>query len=125
MNMGARILVVEDDRDNMGLFRFLLERQGHTVYEAYDGRQGVEVARKELPDLILLDLAMPEMDGWTCAKILKSDPSTQNIKIVVVTVRSLPEDRKRAMDVGVDGYVTKPMSITALSDVVTKFLGST
>jgi two-component system cell cycle response regulator DivK len=122
--MSAKILVVEDDRDNMGLFRFLLERQGHTVLEAYNGREGVETARRELPDLILLDLAMPEMDGWTCAKFLKSDPSTQNIKIVVVTVRSLPEDRRRAMDAGVDGYVTKPVSIAALSELVTKFLGN-
>jgi CheY-like chemotaxis protein len=122
--MSAKILVVEDDRNNMGLFRFLLERQGHTVLEAYNGREGVETARRELPDLILLDLAMPEMDGWTCAKLLKSDPSTQNIKIVVVTVRSLPEDRRRAMEAGVDGYVTKPVSITALSELVTKFLGN-
>jgi two-component system cell cycle response regulator DivK len=119
----ARILVVEDDRDNMDLIRFMMERQGYVVYEAYNGREGVEIARQEMPDLILMDLAMPEMDGWAAAKTLKSDPATQHIKIVVVSVRTLLEDRRRAADAGVDAFVTKPMSMQHLTEIVEKYLG--
>lgn len=118
----ARVLVVEDDRDNLGMITFMLKRLGYTVLEAHDGQEGVDLARKELPDLILLDLAMPEMDGWTAAQILKSDPATQNIKIVVVSVRSLLEDRRRAQDAGVDGYITKPMSMSVFAEEVARFL---
>ena len=117
-----RILIIEDDRDNMDLIVYMMQRQGYSVLEAYDGLEGLEIARRELPDLILLDLAMPEMDGWTVAKILKSDPATQHINIVVVTVRSLPEDRRRAMEAGVDAYVSKPMSMPQLAEAVAKFL---
>jgi two-component system, cell cycle response regulator DivK len=118
----ARILVVEDDRDNLGMISFMLKRLGYSVLEAHDGQEGVDTARKEMPDLILLDLAMPEMDGWTAARILKSDPATQKIKIVVVSVRSLLEDRRRAQDAGVDGYITKPMSMAIFAEEVARFL---
>lgn len=120
----ARILVVEDDRDNLGMISFMLNRLGYDVLEAHDGKEGVDVARKEMPDLILLDLAMPEMDGWTAAQILKSDPATQQIKIVVVSVRSLLEDRRRAQEAGVDGYITKPMSMSVFAEEVAHFLKS-
>lgn len=118
----ARILIIEDDRDNLGLIRFILEYAGYTVLEAFDGRHGLEAARQEQPDLIVLDLALPEMDGWTVAKILKTDPITRDIKILVVTVRTLPEDRKRAMDAGVDGYITKPMNVSTFPEIVAKYL---
>lgn len=118
----ARILVVEDDRDNLGMIVFMLKRLGYTVLEAHDGREGVDVARREMPDLILLDLAMPEMDGWTAARILKSDPATQKIKILVVSVRSLLEDRRRAQEAGVDGYMTKPISMAEFTEEVERFL---
>jgi len=118
----AKILVVEDDRDNMDLIRFMMERQGYLIFEAYNGREGVEIARQEMPDLILMDLAMPEMDGWTAAKTLKADPATQHIKIVVLSVRSLMEDRRKAAEAGVDAFVTKPMSMQHLAEVVEKYL---
>jgi CheY-like chemotaxis protein len=118
----ARILVVEDDRDNLGMISFMLKRLGYSVLEAHDGKEGVDIARKELPDLILLDLAMPEMDGWTAAHILKTDPLTEKIKIVVVSVRSLLEDRRRAQEAGVDGYITKPMSMSIFAEEVARFL---
>jgi CheY-like chemotaxis protein len=82
------------------------------------------MARQELPDLILLDLAMPEMDGWTVARLLKNDPATRKIKIVIVSVRSLLEDRRRAREAGADGYITKPMSMTGFADEVARFLQS-
>jgi CheY-like chemotaxis protein len=104
------------------MISFMLKRLGYSVLEAHDGQEGVDVARKEMPDLILLDLAMPEMDGWTAAGILKNDPVTQKIKIVVVSVRSLLEDRRRAQDAGVDGYITKPMSMAVFAEEISRFL---
>jgi two-component system cell cycle response regulator DivK len=118
----ARVLVVEDDQDNLGMISFMLKRLGHSVLTAHDGQEGIDVARKEMPDLILLDLAMPEMDGWTAARILKSDPETQGIKILVVSVRSLLEDRRRAQEAGVDGYITKPMSLTVFAEEIARYL---
>lgn len=118
----AKILIVEDDRDNMGLVRFMLERSGYTVLEAYNGQEGVEMARRELPDLIVMDLAMPEMDGWTASRLIKQDPVTSHIKILVVSVRSLIEDRRRAMDAGCDAFITKPMSVANLTAQVAKLL---
>lgn len=118
----ARILIIEDDRDNMDLMRYMMERQGYEVLEAYDGREGLEMARTKLPHLALVDLAMPEVDGWTVIRELKKDPATQQIKIVVVTVRSLLEDRLRAQEAGCDAYLTKPMSMLHLAEVVAQFL---
>jgi len=109
--MKARILIVEDDPDNMDLFTFVLEKAGYEVLQARDGIEGVQVARRELPDLILMDLAMPEMDGWTSAAKLKNDPLTEDIPVVALTVRSLPQDKIRAIEAGVNGYMTKPMDI--------------
>ena len=116
------ILIIEDDRDNMDLMRFMMEREGYDVLEAYDGREGLKLARENLPDLALVDLAMPEVDGWTVTRELKSDPATRQIKIVVVTVRSLMEDRLKAQEAGCDAYITKPMSMTQLAEVVARFL---
>jgi CheY-like chemotaxis protein len=116
------ILIIEDDRDNMDLMRFMMERQGYAVLEAYDGREGLEMARTNLPHLALVDLAMPEVDGWTVIQELKGDPATRQIKIVVVTVRSLLEDRLRAQEAGCDAFITKPMSMAQLAEVVSQFL---
>jgi two-component system cell cycle response regulator DivK len=117
-----RILIIEDDRDNMDLMRFMMERQGYAVLEAYDGREGLEMARTNLPHLALVDLAMPEVDGWTVIQELKADPATRKIKIVVVTVRSLVEDRLRAQEAGCDAFITKPMSMAQLAEVVSQLL---
>jgi two-component system cell cycle response regulator DivK len=100
----------------------MMERQGYAVLEAYDGREGLEMARTNLPHLALVDLAMPEVDGWTVIQELKGDPATRQIKIVVVTVRSLLEDRLRAQEAGCDAFITKPMSMAQLAEVVSQFL---
>ncbi len=117
-----RILVVEDDPDNMGLVRFVLERAGYSVIEAYDGKEALTITRQTLPDLVLCDLAIPEIDGWTVTKTLKTDPATQNIPVVALTVRSLLEDRLRAVEAGCDGYISKPMDIRAFITEVASFL---
>ena len=122
MKNNIRILIIEDDLDNLNLMVFMIKRQGYTVLEASDGRQGLAIARRELPDLILLDLAMPDLDGWTVSSELKSDPATQHIKIVVVTVRSLLKDRRRAEESGCDAYVTKPINMAQLAALVAKYV---
>lgn len=122
MSLDKCILVVDDDRDNLGLIRFILVKAGYRVIEAYSGTRGLELARSERPDLILLDLAMPELDGWEVARILKSDPLTRGITLVVLTVRTLTEDRRRALEAGVDAYLNKPINVTTFLEDINKFL---
>jgi Response regulators consisting of a CheY-like receiver domain and a winged-helix DNA-binding domain len=107
----GRILVIEDNLDNLELVSFLLERGGFETIKATDGRSGLEMARAELPDLILMDLTIPEIDGWHLAQQLKQGPATANIPLLAMTAHILPGDRKKAMDSGCDGYITKPLDI--------------
>jgi CheY-like chemotaxis protein len=113
-----RVLIVEDNVDNYQLVRFLLERAGYDILSAANGREGVEMARRARPDLILMDLAMPEMDGWDATKVLKSDAATRSIPILALTARTLPADRKRAMDAGCDGYISKPIKVATFDKLV-------
>jgi len=113
-----RALIVEDNVDNYELVRFLLERAGYEVFSAANGRDGIEMARRERPDLILMDLAMPEMDGWDATKALKTDPATRHIPILALTARTLPADRKRALDAGCDGYISKPIKVATFGRLV-------
>jgi CheY-like chemotaxis protein len=104
-----RILVVEDNMDNYELVRFILERAGYDVFLAVNGRDGVAAARFQKPDLILMDLGMPEMDGWHAAQKLKADEATKPIPLYALSAHTLPGERKRALDAGCDGYVSKPI----------------
>ena len=122
MSSPKRILIVDDDRDNLGLIRFILEKADYQVMIAYTGTRGIELARREKPDMILLDLAMPELDGWQVARILKSDPLTRDIILVALTVRSLSEDRHRAIEAGVDGYLNKPISLATFIEDIHRYL---
>ena len=110
MNKG-RILIVEDNMDNYELVRFILERAGYDVFLAVNGRDGVDAARFQKPDLILMDLGMPEMDGWLAAQKLKADEATKFIPLYAVTAHTLPSERKRAIQAGCDGYVSKPIHV--------------
>ena len=107
----GRILVVEDNMDNYELVRFILERAGYDVFLAVNGRDGVDAARFQKPDLILMDLGMPEMDGWLAAQKLKSDEITRSIPLYALTAHTLPVERKRAIQAGCDGYVSKPIHV--------------
>lgn len=109
--MKGRILVIEDNIDNMDLFRFLLEEAGYEVLQARTGRIGLEMAFAHHPDLILLDMSIPEIDGWKVARQLKDDPRTTAICVVALTGHTLPGDRKKALDAGCDGYITKPLDV--------------
>ena len=114
----GRILVVEDNMDNYELVRFILERAGYDVFLAVNGRDGVDAARLQQPDMILMDLGMPEMDGWSAAEKIKSDPATRLIPLFALSAYTLPSDRKRALDAGCDGYLTKPIHMQSFLDAI-------
>jgi two-component system, cell cycle response regulator DivK len=120
----TRILIMEDDDDTQSMVRFLLEYKGYEVLAAKDGKHGLELARQEKPDLILLDLAMPEMDGWLVAKQLKEAPETKAIPVIAVTAYTMSSDRRKAMDAGCDGFIGKPMNVPEFIAEVEKFLGN-
>lgn len=104
-----RILYVEDNDDNIYMLKLRLERKGVDVVVARDGLAGIEAARAERPDLILMDLGLPVLDGWEAAKRLKADPSTQAIPIIALSAHAMPGDRFQAMGAGCDEYDTKPV----------------
>jgi CheY-like chemotaxis protein len=110
----SRILIIEDNEDNLSLMRLLLERADYEVIAAVDGFTGLDLANTEQPDLILLDLAMPEINGWEVAQRLKSDIITQSIPVIAVTAHALPRDRERAMEAGCDAFIVKPFSVAKL-----------
>jgi CheY-like chemotaxis protein len=117
-----RILLVEDNEDNSKLVCFLLERAGYEIIEARNGQQGMELARTELPDMILMDLSLPEVDGWTAARELKADPRTRNIPTYALTAHTLPGDRSRALESGFDGYLSKPINVHSFVSAVAECL---
>ena len=114
----GRILIVEDNMDNYQLVRFILERAGYDVFLAVNGRDGVDAARLQKPDLILMDLGMPEMDGWLAAQKLKSNEETKSIPLYALTAHTLPGERKRALQAGCDGYVSKPIHVEAFLGLI-------
>ncbi|KAA3646577.1 MAG: response regulator [Chloroflexi bacterium] len=120
----ARILVIEDNPDNYELVRFVLERSGHEVVPAFDGRAGLDAAAEIEPDLILLDLAIPEVDGWEAARRLKADDGTKAIPLVALTAHTLPGDRRRALEAGCDGYISKPIDVKTFANVISHYLNS-
>jgi len=109
-----RILIVEDDFDNTTLVRLLLEREGFDVFTADNGEKGLAVTKSEQPDLIVLDLDMPVMDGWRMIEKIKEDKGTRDIPIVVVTAHLLHDERFKAFDAGCEGYVSKPFQVREL-----------
>jgi two-component system, cell cycle response regulator DivK len=114
----GRVLVVEDDVDNQELVCFLLHQAGYEVLTAKDGRHGLELAAIEQPDILLLDMSIPEVDGWRVANLLKADERTRSICIVALTGHTAPGDRKRALDAGCDAYITKPLDVPNFANEV-------
>ena len=117
-----RILVVEDNERNLKLVRDVLQHAGYDVIAASSGEQGVALARERLPDLVLMDLQLPEMDGTEALRRLRADPLTRAIPVVAVTAFAMKDDRERALDTGFDSYIEKPISVRALPDQVRGFL---
>lgn len=119
------ILLVEDNEDNRIIYATALRYAGYSVLEAITGTEGVRQARDEKPDLILMDISVPELDGWEATVILKADPATKHIPIIAVTAHALPEDEERSREVGCDGYLAKPVPPGALIAEVDRRLGKT
>lgn len=120
---GKRILVIEDNMDSYQLVKFVLEKKGHETLLAMNGRDGVNAAIKQKPDLIIMDLAMPMMDGWIATEKLKAEPATKNITIIALTAHALPADRMRAMDAGCSEYITKPINLQRFMETMEHWLG--
>jgi CheY-like chemotaxis protein len=109
-----RILVIEDNEMNRDMLSRRLARKGYQVILATDGRRGISAARDEAPDLILMDMSLPEMDGWEAARHLKTDATTRQIPVIALTAHAMVSDRKRALDAGCDEYETKPIEFSRL-----------
>lgn len=117
-----RILIVEDDRINRRLFRTFLESQGYATTEATNGIDGVKAAENEAPNLILMDIQMPEMDGMQALELLKSNPATDKIPVVALTGYAAEGDRERLMAKGFDDYLSKPIDLDDLLEKVRELL---
>ncbi|MCC6297894.1 MAG: response regulator [Anaerolineales bacterium] len=118
-----KILVVEDNMDNYELVRVILEHGGYDVFLAVNGRDGVDAARLQKPDMILMDLGLPEMDGWDAAERIKAETSTKHIPVYAITAHTLPRDRFRALQAGCDGYFTKPLHVESFLAEIKNVLG--
>lgn len=121
--MTSKILLVEDNSNTRLVIRQVLEATGYTVVEATDGLQGIQMAREEQPDLILMDINIPGLDGYETTIRLKSMPETSRTPIVALTGKVTPGSRERALAAGCDGYLTKPVKAVALPEQVARFLG--
>jgi len=117
------VLLVEDNEDNRIVYSTILRHFGYNVTEALNGEEGIAKARSEKPDLILMDISIPIIDGWEATQVLKHDPETNDIPIIALTAHALASDREKAMEVGCDGYLAKPCEPRAVVAEVQRFLG--
>ena len=118
-----RVLVVEDNRDNMILIVDILDALDYDVIQAEDGEKGVRLAGSEHPDLILMDLSLPKMDGWTATRTIKANDDLKHIPIIALTAHAMVGDRERAIEAECDDYMTKPINLQVLATMLTTFLG--
>ncbi len=118
----ARILIVDDSPSQLMGIRRIVEKLGHEALTAEDGAAGVEVAKREIPDLILMDVVMPNLNGFQATRTISREPTTKHIPIVLVTTKDQDTDRVWGMRQGAKAYLTKPFSETELSDTITKYV---
>ena len=123
--MKTNILLIEDNEQNRYLTTFLLSNRGYTVVEAENGPRGIELAEKEHFDLILLDIQLPEMDGYAVAAALREKPATKEIPIVAVTSYAMVGDREKALASGCDGYIEKPINPETFVSEIERYITST
>jgi CheY-like chemotaxis protein len=121
--MSATVLVVEDNALNLKLVRDVLGHAGYRVLEAGDAERGIAIAREHTPDLILMDIQLPGIDGVEALARLRRDEATAGIPVVALTALAMKEDRERFTEAGFDGYLEKPLSVPALSDQVAALIG--
>jgi CheY-like chemotaxis protein len=117
-----KILLVEDNEMNREMLSRRLERKGHSVISAHDGEQGLFLAGSEAPDVILMDISLPLMNGWEVTRLLKSNEHTRHIPIIALTAHALVTDRNTALDAGCDDYDTKPIDFARLEKKIESLL---
>jgi CheY-like chemotaxis protein len=117
-----KILLVEDNEMNRDMLSRRLQRYGYSVITAHDGRDGYAMASSEAPDLILMDIGLPEMDGWQVTRLLKSNQETRHIPIIALTAHALVTDREKAFEAGCDDYDTKPIEFSRLREKIDNLL---
>ncbi|MFS8636675.1 MAG: response regulator [Gemmatimonadota bacterium] len=123
MEKTKTILIVEDNEDNLMVYRTILEHVGYDVIEARDGEEGIARAREKHPDLILMDISIPRIDGWEATRRLKENEETRDIPIIALTAHALEEDREKALRVGCDGYLAKPVEPRRVVEEVKRYVG--
>ena len=118
----AKILLVEDNEMNRDMLSRRLMRKGFEVEMAVDGQEGVDMAKSISPDLILMDLSLPVLDGWSATKVIKKDPETDKIPVIALTAHAMAGDREKAMEAGADEYDTKPVDFKRLLGKINQFI---
>jgi two-component system cell cycle response regulator DivK len=118
----ARILLVEDQEMNRDMLSRRLKKRGYEVLIAVDGAEGVEKARTESPDLILMDMSLPVMDGWEATRTIKADEDMRDIPVVALTAHAMSTDREKALQAGCDAYETKPVELPRLLSTIEELL---
>ena len=119
----TKILLVEDNEMNQDMLTRRLERRGYQIVLATDGAQGVALASSELPDLILMDMSLPVLDGWDATRQIKADPATAGIPVIALTAHAMSGDRERALQAGCDDYDTKPIELPRLLGKIEALIG--
>lgn len=117
-----KILVVEDNQLNLELIVDILQVRGYEIFTATTGKEAIELAKKEMPDLILMDMQLPVMDGYEATRKIKEDPQLKSIPIVAITSYAMKGDRERILEAGCNGYIIKPIDTRELPKTVAKFL---
>jgi CheY-like chemotaxis protein len=120
----VRILIVEDNEMNRDMLSRRLQRRGYEVLIAMDGEAGVETAARERPDLVLMDMSLPVIDGWEATRRIKADPATAGIPVIALTAHAMAGDRERAIQAGCDDYDTKPIELPGLLDKIVRLVGA-
>ena len=120
----AKILLVEDNEMNRDMLSRRLVRNGHEVSIAVDGQKGIDMALSQLPDLILMDMSLPVIDGWEATRQIRANDATRRIPVIALTAHAMAGDREKAMEAGCDDYDTKPVEITRLLGKITALLAT-
>jgi CheY-like chemotaxis protein len=120
----SKILLVEDNEMNRDMLSRRLERKGFEVIIAVDGQAGINMATSGSPDLILMDLSLPVIDGWETTRQIKADPVTHTIPVIALTAHAMADDEQKALEAGCDDYDTKPINLKRLLEKIEKFLGN-
>ena len=120
--MGKKVLIVDDEIHVIKIIQFKLKKEGFDVLSALRGAEAIEIARRELPDVILLDVMMPVMDGYEVFEILQADDQTKNIPVIMVTAKTQEEDKLKAERLGVSDYIFKPFTLPIVVDAINRVL---